>query len=260
MQIGASTLYDGTIRPAAIAAVQAKRGFRAIEVVYEHPHFLTASDLTALKKLKREYGLSYSVHCPYMSMMVGHRDQAIRRASDALLKRSINAAAALEATHYVMHGGRMPYYYAFLGFDNKKILRDWIAEVKPLARLAADGGVRMVFENCLRSDFFGKAANHVAAARACGAGVCVDIAHAELTGQRAAYSRSGFKPDYVHVTDTNVRRGRDDHVGVGRGEIDFGFWLRAIKKSGFNGKIILECIEPEDFVSSREKLLRLWRA
>jgi len=249
-------LFDGTARPAAIAARHARRGFRAIEVVFEHPHFLTAGDVATLKKLRREYGLSYSVHCPYMSMMTGHRDAAVRKASDALLKRSVDAAAALEATHYVLHGGRMPYYYAFLGFDNKKILRDWINEVKPLVRLAADGGVRVVFENCLRSDFFGKTENLFPAMRECGAGWCLDVAHAELTNQRKKLSAR--KPDYVHVTDTNVSLNRDEHLRVGSGSIDFAWWTKKIKAGGFNGKIILECVRESDFAPSRKELLRLW--
>jgi sugar phosphate isomerase/epimerase len=262
MQIGASTLYDVTAQPAALARSLASRGFRAIEIVFEHPQFLDASDVAALRKLKREYDLSYSVHCPYMSMMVGHRDAAIRRASDALLARSIRAASALEATHYVMHGGRMPFYYSAADFQRKfsraAVLRDWIAEFKPLARLAAEGGVRVVFENCLRSDFFGKAETHFAAARACGAGVCLDVAHAELTRQRAAYSRRGFKPDYVHVTDTRVSEKFDAHLGVGEGEIDFAWWMKKLRGNGFNGKMILECIRASDFAPSRKELLRLW--
>ena len=249
-------MYDATVPPAKIVEAQVARGFRVIEVVFEHPHFLTSGDVAALRKLKRDYDLSYSVHCPYMSMQTGHRDAAIRRASDEVLKKSIKAAAALEATHYVLHGGRMPYYYALLGFPRDAILRDWVREIKPLVRLAADGGVRMVFENCLRSDFFGKSATHLSAARACGAGVCLDIAHAELTAQRAVYARR--KPDYVHVTDTLVKRGRDDHAGVGGGSIDFAWWMKRLRSLGFDGKIILECLDESDFAASREKLLRLW--
>ncbi len=256
MQIGASTLYDGTVRPAAIAAAHARRGFRAIEIVFEHPHFLSDADIASLKKLKEQYGLSYSVHCPYITMLVGHKNASMRRATDALLKLSVDSAINLEATHYVMHGGRMPYYYAFLGFSEKQILRDWVKEVKPLVREAHNGGVRMVFENCLRSDFFGKARNHFAAARECGAGVCVDVAHAELTGQRAIYSK--LKPDYVHVTDTLLKEKFDAHLGVGKGSIDFDFWVGALKKKGFNGKIILECVRGSDFVPSRKELLRSW--
>jgi sugar phosphate isomerase/epimerase len=257
MQVGASTLYDVTRRPSRLVAGHARNGFRCIEIVFEHPHFLGASDFAALRKLKREYGLSYSMHCPYMSMQTGHRDAAARRASDALLARSIRAAVALECTHYVMHGGRMPFYYAFLGFPRERVLRDWAREVKPLVRLAADGGVRMVFENCLRSDFFGSAENVFAAARACGAGWCLDVAHAELTSQRLAFSAR--KPDYVHATDSLVEQKFDAHLGIGDGSIDFAWWIRRLRRLGFNGKLILECERERDFVPSREKLLRMWK-
>ncbi|MFH0973424.1 MAG: hypothetical protein V1817_01400, partial [Candidatus Micrarchaeota archaeon] len=72
MEIGASTIYGLTLKPAQAAARLARSGFKAIEVVDESPHFLTKENVAALRALKRDYDLSYSVHCPFMSMQHGH--------------------------------------------------------------------------------------------------------------------------------------------------------------------------------------------
>ncbi|MFH0973784.1 MAG: TIM barrel protein, partial [Candidatus Micrarchaeota archaeon] len=129
-------------------------------------------------------------------------------------------------------------------------------EVERLEGIASDGGVRLVLENCLRSDFFSNADRLFKVLRASGAGFCLDVAHAELTAQKAKLLRR--KPDEVHLTDTLVESHADLHAGLGQGDIDFAWWVRAFKRLGFDGLFVLECERKSDFVASREKLLRLW--
>ncbi|MEM0475570.1 MAG: sugar phosphate isomerase/epimerase family protein [Candidatus Norongarragalinales archaeon] len=258
MRVGASTLYGLYLKPSEAVRRLAEKNFRFIEVIFEHPHFLTRADVAALRKIKRDHALSFSMHCPFMTMQLGHKDAAVRRATRALLRRSLRAASALEATHYVLHGGRMQHVYASFGGDETEIFREFVGEVAPFVREAQHDGVRVVFENCLGHDFFARAENLFRAARACGAGFCLDIAHAELTRQKQALAKR--VPDYVHATDTLLEQRDDLHLGIGDGSIDYEWWLRVLRRLEFDGSIILECAHEAAFQPSREKLLRMWKA
>jgi sugar phosphate isomerase/epimerase len=183
-------------------------------------------------------------------------DPLVSRAMQTLLMRSMRAAVSLEATHYVLHGGNMPLYLEWIvGLPRRKALRVLVETVKPLMRVAADGGVRVVCENIwVKEDCFSHPEHLFETMRLTGAGYCLDIAHAELTGQRRVLSKR--LPDCVHAADTKLEARDDMHLNIGEGNLDYAWWMKQLRHMGFDGKIILEC---KEVVESRKRITALWQ-
>lgn len=79
----------------------------------------------------------------------------------------------------------------------------------------------------------------------------MDIGHAEVFKQ-AAPELLELSPDHVHVSDSNLEH--DAHLAVGDGKIDFRKWFYALKRKGFNGKIMVEAYSLDGCVRSANVL------
>jgi len=257
MQIGASTLCGMRGTPRQAVEALAKRGFIVIEVVFESPHLLSSRDVADLSRLGREYGLDYSVHGPWLTHNLGHTDVEVRRMNSRLFSRCIQAAVRLRATHLVTHGSRMQNLYKNVGFQKHGLLDDFVREIMPVVREAANKGVRLVCENTHSgSDTFSDFETFSKVVKATGAGLCLDIAHADLANQRKELL--SITPEYVHAADADILDHQDLHCRIGRGNVNFKWWMGALKRRGYDEKIILEMVKVGDLDSSRKALLNLW--
>lgn len=255
MQIGCSTLY-GLLRKSVVDSVKelSARGFRAIELAYEYPQFFSPREIHALKKIARDFSLSYSMHCPWIILHSEYPWPVFQKFQARLLKKSFGVAESLEATHCVIHGGRVSETYHVLGWSKQRLLECLANELKPLVKHASDHGIKVVAENCLLKDAFGRTKDLAFILKKIPElGFCLDIAHAEVAKQAREFSR--FRVDYVHATDNHLRA--DEHLAIGKGKINYVRWLGLLARKGFKGKIIIECISLKDCVSSRKKLLEL---
>jgi sugar phosphate isomerase/epimerase len=100
-------------------------------------------------------------------------------------------------------------------------------------------------------------------------GITLDTGHMHFENGAAfqAYGSLGnlirtIKPQimHVHVHDYN---GKDDHLGIGHGYIDFPDIIGALDQGGFTGSLVLELNpfrEPESVVESRNRLQALIQA
>ena len=93
-------------------------------------------------------------------------------------------------------------------------------------------------------------------------GLHLDIGHANI-GTRKSHTaglltRYGDRLRHVHLSD-NKGRG-DDHLAIGAGTISWRTELRALKASGYDGKVTLETFYGDSDLTlySRDKVRTLW--
>ena len=89
----------------------------------------------------------------------------------------------------------------------------------------------------------------------------LDIGHANLGVEKntaPAYLKLfGKRIKHIHMHDNDGRR--DQHLELGKGNIDWKGIVVLLKKSGYDKTITLETFNPEGgFIRSKRKLERLW--
>jgi len=253
MKIGSSTLYSlFSKRPVESARELSSYGINTMELVYEYPHIYPRKEVRELSSL----GYDYSVHCPFVALCFVHQNPSIRKLNKKLITRSLEAAEMLGATHYVMHGGLAPYSYQMVDKTKtrKYFLDLFMREFKDAFSKADKKGIKILVENMNKGQLFDNPADITYIREKMPfIGFCYDIGHGEILGQREGLL--ALKPDYVHVSDNNLKV--DSHLPIGWGCIDFDSVFRSLRKTRFDGKVILECSSLKDTFKSYRKLLTL---
>jgi sugar phosphate isomerase/epimerase len=252
MNIGASTFY-GIIKQSVVESVDEleKAGFDTIELMYDYDNVFTDKEIEALKKKK----LNFSMHCPFIGLMLVHPNFAFSEPHIRFIEKSLDAAARIGCTHYVMHGGLVPTPY--LKIDNpikwEKFVDLFIERFKTMFAKYSKKGVKIVFENMgMKRQIGCEVADILKIQKEMpGVGFCLDIAHSELRKQTKEILDK-INVDYVHVTDNDLEK--DLHAIVGSGKIDFKGIFAVLKKKGFDGRIILENLSFDDCVESKKEL------
>ena len=260
MEIGSSTLYGLlTKTPLQASRELARHDVKALELVYEYPQytFFDSAEVRGLKKLARKHGITYSMHCPYVNAAYAYLDPRFSKPAVELVEKSLNTAARLGATHYVMHGGRLPRTYRMVerGKRHMEFIKLFAKKFKPIFSRAERRGVRVVAENLNPGSTFGTLSDLWFVKKTLGMGLCLDIAHTELFFRKQKRALLELGVDYVHASDNHLKR--DEHLRVGRGKIDFKKWFCDLKATGFDGKVIVECTSFADCVNSMKKLKTL---
>lgn len=253
MKIGSSTLYSLlSKKPAECVRELSSYEINTIELVYEYPHFYPEKEIGELISLGRDY----SMHCPFVALCFVHQNPSIRKLNKKLITRSLEAADKLNATHYVMHGGVLPRAYQMIDKTKtrKYFLDVFIREFKNAFSKANDAGIKVLIENMNKGQLFDDPADIIYLKEKMPfVGLCYDIGHGEIQGQREELL--ALKPDHIHVSDNDLKI--DSHLPVGWGSIDFDSIFSSLRKSKFSGKVILECRSLKDTFKSYRKLLTL---
>lgn len=251
MKIGASTLY-GINSKTVLQCVDElmKAGFEAVEIMHEPGHVLRDKDIAGLKKT----GLDFSMHGPFMGAFFTHLNEEFSRPQIRMIQKSLESAARLGCTHYVMHGGNFPKPYTELEnpVNRDHFIRLFAERFGEMFAQYSEKGVKIVMEN-LASGEIGSEIEDIVKLQELipEMGFCFDIAHAEVLGQTGEVFKN-LEADHVHVTDNDLSA--DQHRVVGEGKIDFGSIFPSLRKKGFRGKVILENSSFGECVRSRDRL------
>lgn len=87
----------------------------------------------------------------------------------------------------------------------------------------------------------------------------LDIAHASIGGNSPDTLVRSFadKIQHVHISDNKLKM--DDHLPLGRGDINWKSRIAALKRCGYNDTISLEVFtSPEDRLADKPKLRKAW--
>lgn len=214
------------------------------------------SDFEDIAKQIHKRGLTITLHSPYIDLSPGSPDPQVRKLTRHRFQQLAELIPVFRPKTVVCH----------TGYDHKRYwgLKDtWIQNAQELwtwfAATVRKDGAQMMLENVYESD-----ANEFLeiyeGLRDQGIGFCLD------TGHQAVFSRAklsswlevlGEQIDQVHLHDNLGTQ--DDHLAIGKGEIDFRMLFEYLKHTKTQPPIItLEPHREEDLWPSLEYLHSIW--
>jgi len=252
-KIGLSMLYTFGEAFEKMVEEIPKMHTRYIELIDDGPHALDKQRVAALRGVSESYDVEFSVHAPFTGINIVLQDKTLLSATLKRLKESIINSAALSCKLWVFHPGTKTVHSMF---DPDA---EWVKNLENarlLWKLAGEHSMRVAIENImepcvLRSvgefqRFYEEVSEDV--------GLVLDTGHANLSGEVDSFLRE--LPDkLVHVHAQDNFGERDQHLGIGYGNINWENFASLLKKASFDGIVIVESVEHID--ESMQKLRHL---
>jgi sugar phosphate isomerase/epimerase len=225
-----------------------------LEIVDDGLHTLDKRRTAKLKEVADSYGLEYSIHAPFAGINIAMPSKPLLTATLRRLKQSITNAGALGCRLWVLHPAMKTGISMF--YPGKDWTRN-LENVRLLAKLAEDHGVNVGIENVAEpfimrnvenfKTFYDEFDGNV--------GFVLDTGHANMNGQLAGFlTELPEKMVHIHAHDNDGRT--DQHLGIGRGTIDWQDFAALVRKAGFGGVVSVESVE--HVKESVEKLRQLF--
>lgn len=272
MRIAVSTNF---VRPETVDQLTAlceESDVRTVEIWGHDGIFGDAEDLTAVAAVLQEKRVSVSsLHAPYTVdslLAAAERDGYLAR-----FDRAVRKAVQLGARYLVVHPPVVttdqPLSASLVrmaqtegipsGVDHRlsKLMPASFTVWRQLAARAADGGLRVAFENLPRSAGW-PGGCRVAVVRSIaaelhdvGAGVCLDLSHCFANEERPfdplpdrmpEETDAPFVPLVIHGSDGIA--GSDRHLPPGEGDYDWDELVAELCRIGFPGPFVLEVRSP----------------
>ena len=146
-----------------------------------------------------------------------------------------------------------PAFMTPLGFVSRsKVVEVTRSSLRRLDALSQELGVRVALENMPRSPFATGTSPEALLELIEGTemGICLDIGHANTTGNLEGFLELKDRVINLHVHDNHGER--DEHLPVGSGTVDFPRLLRSL--SAYSGRYVIESRGLDDAVVSRDRL------
>ena len=232
MQLGLSSLY--------LMAKSFELLLRSIElhnvpiweVVDEGSLKLNNQRIQALKKLKKEKNLEFTVHAPFADLNIASLTPEMRSISMKRLRESLLHASELEAVAWVMHPGQRGSLTTFYPEREWRLNIDGIVEMTDMGE---ERGVNVCIENMPRGlsllmddpESFDRISEE--SGKNCFKMV-LDIGHANTScGAVEFLDRLGNVVVHIHAHDNNGKV--DSHDEVGKGTVDWKVLAKRIRES-----------------------------
>lgn len=186
----------------------------------------------------------------------------IRKASLDEMLYSLDAAAAIGAKKAVLHPGYITGMGVFVMETAKKYAGESLAVIVAHAERLP---IQLCFENMFPRYhiFYDPDAFVSLFAEYSDVKMTLDTGHANIGDPEQArlgqfVSRFGNRIGHVHVSDNFGKQ--DDHLAVGKGNINFEGFVSDLKQAGYDDTITLEIFstDTDDLVKSREKIACLF--
>jgi sugar phosphate isomerase/epimerase len=212
-----------------------------VEIVDEGYHSLDKKRVSILKDIGKSYGLRYTVHAPFAGMNIAVSSKSLLNAMLRRLKRSITNANALNCKTWIFHPGLKT------GISMFYPKADWtrnLESVRILFKYARNYGVEAAIENVTDpfivrrvkdfKRFFREVHEDV--------GLALDIGHANIVGQL-----DGFLIDFpdriIHIHAHDNYGKRDQHLGIGYGNVDWKKVASLLKRMRYDKIVIIESVK-----------------
>jgi sugar phosphate isomerase/epimerase len=242
-KIGVSMLYSLGEPFNRMVKKLSTMGTRYIEVLDDGTHELDKKRVSLLKEAAKSYDLEYTVHAPFADINIASPSRTILDASMKRLTQSLDYARALDAKLWVFHPG------ARTGITQFYPGSEWKQNTESIKELYAEAeqiGVNIALENLPAKYWFLMKSpedfNRFYKETGLPIGIVMDIGHANLEGQiQPFFNQLADKIIHIHASDNNGVD--DDHLGVGYGKIDYGWFAETLKKLGYDQKVIVESTE-----------------
>lgn len=232
-------------------------GTNYIEIVDDGSHELNQKRISLLKEAAKSYGLEYSLHAPFADINIASPSKAMLSGSIKRLKESMRYANEMDAKLWVFHPGARTGISQF--YPNAE-WRQNIASIQELYKEAEELGVNIALENLPAKYWFlmntPEDFNKMYRETSLPIGIVLDLGHANLEGQiQPFFNQLADKIIHIHASD-NVGID-DDHLGIGYGKIDYGWFAETIDKLGYNRTVIIESTQhvPESIKKLKQILV-----
>lgn len=196
----------------------------------------------------------YTCHLPFIDVNLGNPNPELRGCFENFLKRAIFTAREFGAKIVVCHAGRLSRDYPAGLLAKARI--EAINSLKRLSELSSKLGMKFTIENDHNSpnlSLAGRPKDVLEIADKVGCGVTLDLGHANTFEDPVNFINVlGKKIINVHVHDNNG--GKDQHLAIGEGKIDFEEIFKVLKGIEWRGPLIIEAHKIEDLIKDVKRL------
>jgi sugar phosphate isomerase/epimerase len=253
MQVG--MMNDPAVNPLTEARWAAKNGFDFIDLTMEGPRAAAEQvDVPALKAVLSATGLGIVGHTAWYLPFASPVPQ-VRAGAVAAVRATFEPFAQLGARYVNVHVDR-----GISAFAYDDTLR-WNAEsFAQLAEEAQPYGVTVMIENVVNNLNTAKAFRAMLEAHP-NLRFHLDIAHANVKGERTAEFLKAHAEKLVHVHISDNKRVSDDHLPMGVGSINWAEQIKLLYDSGYDSTITLEVFTPDRayLLENAARLRQLWQ-
>jgi len=228
-----------------------------VELVDDGLHMLDDKRVEALNQMAGMFNIEYTLHAPFADINIATTDHQHRRFIIKRLEKSIQYAHQLDCLLWVFHPG---FYSAISSFYPGWDWRVNLESAKTLLELGRKYNVKIAIENIpeifptlLKNvDDFSRFYEELGE----GIGMALDVGHANVNGQTEIFmDKLGDKIVHMHVSDNDGKQ--DQHLGIGKGTVNWQDFAKAVKKMQFRSIVMVESIQ--DAKQSLQNLRELFR-
>ncbi len=213
---------------------------RYIEIVDDGIHELSKKRVATLKESARSYGLEFTLHAPFADINIASPSKDILAASLKRLKQSMAYANELDAKVWVFHPGAKTGISQFYpGAEWKKN----VESIQELYRVAEEYGLNIAIENLPGKYWFlmhtPEEFMRFYRETSLPLGVVLDLGHAHLEAQIEPFFKL-LADRIVHIHASDNDGSDDQHLGIGKGKVDYDWFKQTINKIGYDKTVIVE--------------------
>ena len=235
MKIGASTLCGFKDSIESNLDYFEELGIRYAEILHQFPNEQLNTDSL------NSYNLKYSIHSPILNINIGSLNKAIRKASIAEIKKSIDLANKIDCDIVVVHPGMIP----FLGKDYEDFIYGLTnSAIKELGEYGNDLGVLTTIENmpAFEGMMYQNIESLTNTLEEYNMFMTLDVGHANHTNHRPNEMYSN-RVKHIHIHDNTSLD--DEHLALGEGYIDLKTIIGIYEENKFDGVYTIEVNTPE---------------
>jgi len=231
----------------------ADNGFEYYEVASRKVFDLKPEIIKKAKWISKRYNISLNFHIPYF-LEISSYIPGISEVVLKFAKKEIVLANKLGVKIITIHPG----YKEAVPDKNFNIL---IRNLREIIKFTKKYEIKIGLENstllggglCATPKEILKVLNLLKSLK-----VTFDVGHANTTGFNPIeyFRKVKNKIINIHIHDNNGKN--DEHLLIGKGNIDFKKFLRECKKSNYYGPFILEVFPHKNVLKGKELFLNLW--
>lgn len=208
-----------------------------------------------IKTISRENNIVLILHTSHFKYpcSINHK---ISKETFKFLKKEIHLAKKIGAKQVTIHGGEL-----FNGSTITKNFEFLIENLEEIIKLGRKYRIKIGLENSFTLGKLFRTPEDLlkVVSSVKGLGITFDIGHANLINLNPIKYFKKVK-DFVinvHVHDNDGKS--DQHVLIGKGNINFKDFLKECKKAGYYGPFIFEVFPHKNVLKCREKFLNSWK-
>lgn len=261
MKIGLSTLLFIHNSVEESVRTIADLGSECVEIVYDVPHFLHERDkkkLVPIREIVKSNKLDVSIHGSFWDLNPASHHEKVWEASLEQTKLSIDACYRLNGKIVALHPGRV--IIPELEWFMRGAIERYLRLLNECLAYARDRGVKIALENVNPpySTYHGLEELSKLVEGQDDLGICLDIGHA-YRGLASRVSNpeivianavKKLRKQIIHIHLHDNHGEDDEHLVPGKGAINFGPIVDAIKKIQYSNMIIIELFDPVNSVET----------